>query len=166
MSKRMTIAVPEALHERLQPFKNQLNISALCQEALDMAIRQEEIKQQAATDECLIARLQAEKQILINHIHQEGYELGLRSASHLSYKDFRHFERVRPLAANFDEDVLDYLWTFLDTKGSPEAIRSLDPDMTHLFAVSDQSRILFCQGWLDGVLHVWDLIKDQVESDS
>lgn len=131
-----------------------------------MAIRQEEIKHQTATDESLVARLQAEKQILINHIHQEGYELGLRSASHLSYKDFHHFERVRPLAAAFDEDVLEHLWDYLETKGCAKEVRTHDQDFAHLLEVSDQSRVLFCQGWIDGVLHVWDLIKEQVESDS
>jgi hypothetical protein len=130
-----------------------------------MAISYEELKQQFASDDCLVERLRTEKQILLKKVQQEGYELGIRSASKLAYKDFQHFVRVRPLAASFDEDVLEYLWTYLDTHGYPEAARIHDDDFAHLLEVSPQSRILFCQGWIDGVLSVWEMIKDQVDSE-
>lgn len=166
MSSRVTIAVPESLFERLQPVKNQINISAVCQEALDMAITHEELKLQSAEQNGLIERLRAEKKVLLNKIYQEGFELGIRSTSNLSYKDFQHFERVRPLVKSCDEDILEYLWTFLDTRGYPQEARTHDPDFAHLLDISAQSRILFTEGWLDGVLSVWQVIKTQVESDS
>jgi hypothetical protein len=165
VSKRVTIAVPESLFERLQPVKNHLNISAICQEALDMAITHEEIKQQYSQDECIVERLRTEKQVLLQKVQQEGYELGIRSASNLSYKDFQHFERVQPLAASLDEDVLEYLWTYLDSRGYPEEARIHDDAFAHLLEVSPQSRILFSQGWIDGVLSVWTMIKEQVEAE-
>jgi len=130
-----------------------------------MAVKYEAIKQQSATDDCLVERLRTEKQILLKKVQQEGYELGIRSASKLTYPDFQHFERVRPLAADFDEDVLEYLWDYLDTRGYSQEARIHDADFAHLLEVSPQSRILFCQGWIDGVLSVWDMIKEQVESD-
>jgi len=89
----------------------------------------------------------------------------VRSTSKLSYRYFTHFERVRPLAASFDEDVLDYLWDYLDQRGYPTTARTHDADFTHLLEVSPQSRILFCQGWIDDVLSVWAMIKDQVEAE-
>jgi len=127
-----------------------------------MAVMNEELKLQS-DQESLVERLRAEKQVLLNKVRQEGFELGIRSTSQLSYKDFQHFEKVSPLAASFDEDVLDYLWTYLDAHGYPEAARIHDADFGHLLEVSPQSRILFAQGWIDGVLSVWHTIKDQVE---
>lgn len=165
MSHRVTIAVPESLFARLQPIKNQLNISAICQEALEIVVTNEELKHQAAQQEGLVERLRNEKKVLLNQIRQEGFELGVRSTSTLSYKEFQHFERVRSLSDSFDEDILDYLWTFLDTHGYPQVARTRDPDLAHLLDVSSQSRVLFVQGWLDGVLSVWDQVKAQVESD-
>jgi hypothetical protein len=165
VSKRVTIAVPESLFERLQPVKNHLNISAICQEALDMAVTYEEIKLESMSDDEFVERLRTEKQVLLNKVQQEGYELGVRSASKLSYRDFTHFSRVQPLAASFDEDVLEYLWDYLDQRGYPETARTHDADFAHLLEVSPQSRILFCQGWMDGVLSVWEMIKDQVEAE-
>jgi len=130
-----------------------------------MAVKHEELKLQSATDECLVERLRTEKQVLLKKVQQEGYELGIRSASKLSYKDFQHFERVRPLASAFDEDVLDYLWDYLDTHGYSQEARIHDADFAHLLEISPQSRILFCQGWIDGVLSVWAMIKEQVETE-
>jgi hypothetical protein len=130
-----------------------------------MAVTQQELKQQFTSDETLVERLRAEKQVLLKKVQQEGYELGIRSASKLSYKEFQHFQRVQPLASAFDEDVLDYLWDYLDIHGYSQEARVLDADFAHLLEVSPQSRILFCQGWIDGVLSVWEMIKAQVESE-
>jgi hypothetical protein len=130
-----------------------------------MAVTQQELKQQFTSDETLVERLRAEKQVLLKKVQQEGYELGIRSASKLSYKEFQHFQRVQPLASAFDEDVLDYLWDYLDVHGYSQEARVLDADFAHLLEVSPQSRILFCQGWIDGVLSVWEMIKAQVESE-
>lgn len=131
-----------------------------------MSITHEELKLQAATEEGLVERLRTEKKVLLNKIHQEGLELGIRSSSKLSYQDFQHFERVQPLAASLDEEAMEYLWTFLDTRGYSQEARIKDPDFAHLLEISPQSRILFAQGWLDGVIAVWQTIKAQVESDN
>lgn len=129
-----------------------------------MAITLEELKLQTNQQETLIERLQVEKKVLMNKVRQEGFELGIRSCSNLAYKDFRHFERVLSLATALDEDVLDYLWTFLDGKGYSQEARLHDPDFAHLLEVDAQSRIIFAQGWLDGVISVWQAIKTQVDA--
>lgn len=129
-----------------------------------MAVTYQELQQQFAADDCLVERLKTEKQILLKKVQQEGYELGVRSASKLSYENFRHFERVQPLAESLDEDALEYLWDFLDQQGYPQTARIHDPDFAHLLEVSPQNRILFCQGWIDGVLSIWNVIKEQVEN--
>jgi post-segregation antitoxin (ccd killing protein) len=163
VSHRVTIAVPDELFERLQAVKHNFNISSICQEALEMAITCEELKQQAQGQENLVERLRVEKNVLLNKVHQEGFELGIRSSSKLSYKDYQHFERVSSLAEALDEDVLDYLWSFLDLKEYPEQARLHDPDFAHLLEVDPQSRITFAQGWLEGVLSIWQAIKTHVD---
>ncbi len=163
MSQRVTIAVPDELFERLQPVKNRFNISAICQEALDMIVTREELKAQVTGENNLVERLQAEKKVLLNTVRQEGFELGIRSSSKLTYKEFRHFERVAPLAASLDDEVLEYLWNYLDLKNYPQEARLHDPDFSYLLDVDAQSRVTFAQGWLDGVLSVWQTLKEQVE---
>lgn len=163
MSHRITIAVPDSLYARLQPVKQRFNISAVCQEALEMAVIHQELESQAVPSENLVERLQVEKKILLKKVRQEGYELGIRSSSKLSYQDFRHFERVMPLAQALDEEVLDYLWTFLDLKQYPEQTRLHDRDFAYLLEVDPQSQIEFAQGWLEGVLSIWDNLKAHVD---
>jgi hypothetical protein len=164
VSQRVTVAVPDALFQRLQPVKHHFNISAICQEALEMAITCEELKLQVVEQDNLVDRLQAEKKVLLNTVRQEGFELGIRSSSKLSYKEFRHFERVAPLSNSLDEDVLEYLWSYLDLKDYPQDARMHDPDFAYLLEVDPQSRVVFAQGWLEGVLSVWQTIKSQVEN--
>ncbi|HEY9664163.1 MAG TPA: hypothetical protein V6C65_37440, partial [Allocoleopsis sp.] len=94
----------------------------------------------------------------------EGFELGIRSSAKLAYKDFLHFERVTALANSLDEEVLDYLWSFLDLKQYPQEARLHDPDFAYLLEVDPQSRVVFAQGWIEGVLSVWQTIKGQVET--
>lgn len=133
-----------------------------------MAITQEELQAQSAEQSAeqgnLVERLQSERKVLLNKIRQEGFELGVRSAAKLSYKEFQHFERVSSLATALDEDAMEYLWAFLDQHGYPEEARTQDRDFAHLLDVSTDSRLLFVQGWIDGVLSVWQVIKAQVSS--
>lgn len=126
-----------------------------------MVITHEEPKFQVAQDN-LVDRLQLEKKILLNKVRQEGFELGVRSSSKLSYKEFRHFERVTSLAMSLDEEVLEYLWSFLDLKEYPQEARISDPDFAYLLSVDPASRVVFAQGWLEGVLSIWQTIKAQV----
>lgn len=126
-----------------------------------MVITREESKFQVAQDN-LVDRLQLEKKILLNKVRQEGFELGVRSSSKLSYKEFRHFERAISLAMSLDEEVLEYLWSFLDLKQYPQEGRISDPDFAYLLSVDPASRVVFAQGWLEGVLSIWQTIKTQV----
>jgi len=128
-----------------------------------MAITYAEFKIQATEEDNLVERLETEKKVLLHKVRQEGFELGIRSSSKLSHKDFNHFERVSSLAAFLDDDVIDYLWTFLDIKGYPEQARTHDPDFAHLLGVDPESRVTFAQGWLEGVLSIWSAIKAQAE---
>ena len=59
MSQRVTIAVPEPLFTRLQPVKHQFNISAVCQEALDVAA----CKQEGAGLQTRLSQAQIKMQI-------------------------------------------------------------------------------------------------------
>lgn len=129
-----------------------------------MVITREELKLQVAQEDNLVERLQTEKKVLLNKVRQEGFELGIRSSAKLSYKEFRHFERVTPLAGSLDDEVLEYLWSFLDLKDYPQEARLHDPDFAYLLEVDPQSRVVFAQGWLEGVLSVWQTIKAQVET--
>ena len=107
----------------------------------------------------LADRLRTEKAVLRHKVESEGFELGIRSSSKLSLADFNHFEKVAPIAANLDEEALDYLWSFLEQKGYAHHPWMNDADFCHLLEIDPESRITFVQSWLDGVLMVWNTIE-------
>ncbi|BFM38369.1 hypothetical protein [Synechocystis sp. LKSZ1] len=106
----------------------------------------------------LADRLRTEKAVLHHKVENEGFELGVRSSSKLSLADFRHFEKVAPIAAKLDEEALDYLWSFLAQKGYSNHTLINDADFNHLLEIDPESRLVFVQSWLDGVLMVWNAI--------
>lgn len=127
-----------------------------------MAVMTQNRTSQTTEDQSVVDRLsieKIEKTVLLHTVQQEGFELGIRSSSKLSDQDFRHFDRVSTIAADLDGDALDSLWAFLDFKGYPQQARLHDPDFAQLLAIDAQSRIVFAQGWVDGVLSVWQTLQ-------
>jgi len=125
-----------------------------------MAVMTQNRTSQITEDQSVVDRLsieKIEKTVLLHTVQQEGFELGIRSSSKLSDQDFRHFDRVRTIAADLDGDALDYLWTFLDFKGYPQQARFHHPELAQLLEVDAQSRIAFVQSWVEGVLSVGDM---------
>ncbi|MGA0197800.1 MAG: hypothetical protein ACO3NK_01510 [Prochlorotrichaceae cyanobacterium] len=147
------LSVWQSIQEQVQ---SNSDLSVDCQAALDIARATQELQ---VEDENRVDQAQTEKAVLLHKVQQEGFELGVRSSSKLTQQDFQHFEKVNPVAAHLDEDALDYLWTFLDFKGYPQQARLHDRDFAHLLEVDAQSRIVFAQSWVDGVLSVWQAIQ-------
>lgn len=122
----------------------------------------QDLKLHITEDVNVFERLHTAKTVLLHKVQEEGFELGVRSGSNLSHQDFQHFENISPIAVNLDEDALEDLWTFLDFKGYPQTARLHDPDFVHLLDIDAKSRIVFAQAWVDGVLSVWQTLKDQM----
>jgi hypothetical protein len=163
VSKRLTIAIPESLFVRLQKVKQHLNISAICQEALDMAIALQELQLNDRDRQHLIERLRLEKKAMLTQAKHEGFQLGVKSASSLSYLDFQNLESRKNLGVKLDEEALDDLWEFLNERDYPKDLRLNAPGLTHLLCVSPDAKGAFVEGWIEGVLSVWKEIKHQLD---
>ncbi|MGK7931594.1 MAG: hypothetical protein AB4041_09195 [Microcystaceae cyanobacterium] len=166
MAKRLTIAVPEPLFLRLQKVKKNLNISAICQEALDMAISSQELHLATPTADQLIERLKIEKKAMLNQAKNEGFKLGVESSPSLSFQDFQNLEvRTRcagAIAIHFDDESLEDLWQFLSKRNDPNHWNLNSPGLMQFLHTTPQAKGAFVQGWIEGVLSVWKDIKNQV----
>jgi hypothetical protein len=164
MAKRLTIAVPETLFLRLQKVKKNLNISAICQEALDMAVSTQELKIATPNADQLIERLRIEKQAMLNQAKDEGFKLGVESSPNLSFQDFQNLEaRTRcTCAVHFDDDALDDLWQFLSKRNDPNTWKFNSPGLMQFLNTTPQAKGAFVEGWIEGVLSVWQNLKEQV----
>ncbi|MHC5718891.1 MAG: hypothetical protein ACYTX0_44200 [Nostoc sp.] len=139
MAERITITIPNDLYERLQAVKDALNVSHVCREGLEAAIRIEELKRKKLPNmETLIERLQIEKQQDAEQWKEQGITKGKDDALKLTYKEFKKLESQQSIT----ED-----WTYWIEEDYFEDMEAVDKDA-------------FFQGWLEGALSVWDEVKE------
>lgn len=164
MAKRLTIAVPETMFLRLQQVKQNLNISAICQEALDMAISMQELQLTTPNADQFIERLRIEKKGMLDQAKNEGFKLGVESSPNLSFQDFQNLEaRTRcNCVAHLDDESLEDLWQFLSKRNDPNTWNVKSPGLMLFLNTTPQAKGMFVQGWIEGVLSVWQEIKSQV----
>lgn len=142
MAVRITVTIPDDLHQRLQIVKDALNVSRLCQEAIDNAVRIEELKRQESPSmNTLIERLKIEKQQHVAEWKEAGVEDGKKDALELSYEEFKGLEQNNSID---DEDLLGWI------------------DDRHLQYTENPDREAYLDGWLQGVLSVWNEVKNSL----
>jgi post-segregation antitoxin (ccd killing protein) len=156
MAQRITITLPDNLHERLQTFKEKLNVSGICQEAIDSAIQIEEIK--VKTDipaiEKAIARLRKEKQETCEKWKQIGFKDGVTDAvEELDYQTIKYIGEGGDINKSVPgikyEPTLMMEFTYYRLEKYHEEENDFDSE-------------IYTQGWIEGVIHVWNDIKDKL----
>ncbi|MBD2690424.1 hypothetical protein [Anabaena catenula] len=155
MAQRITITLPDNLHERLQTFKENLNVSGICQQAIDSAIQIEEIK--VKTDipaiEKAIARLRKEKQETCEKWKQIGFKDGVTDAAEeLDYQTIKYIGEggdihKRLPGVNDEPPVIMWLQHFNWERYEEEYNFNSE---------------IYTQSWIEGVIHVWNEIKDKL----
>ena len=140
MAERITITIPNDLHERLQAVKDALNVSRVCQEGLEVAIRIEELKREKSPNmDTLIEKLRIEKEQDVAKWKEEGVIEGKKDALNLSYSEFKDLESKQSITDDLtdwiEENHFEYMEGFVD-------------------------KDVFLEGWLEGALSVWDEVKE------
>lgn len=144
MAERITVTIPESLHRRLQAVKSRLNVSGLCQDAIEQAVRIEEIKMKdLPVKQKVIERLRLEKQEANKEWKETGFNDGLKDAEHLSYEDFQAIENIEN-AGELPKETYDWV-----RENNFENYENLDED-------------IYLEGWIEGALHFWNEIKDEL----
>lgn len=141
VAQRITVTIPDQLHERLQQVKDKLNISGLCQQAIEKAVEIEEIKfKDVPNMEKLLERLRMEKQQSEDNWKKEGIKDGRADAMDLSYDEFRALEG--------NEDIPDNIEIWVR-----------DRNMEYLENLDEEA---YLEGWKEGALSVWEQVKDSL----
>lgn len=145
MTERITITIPNDLHKRLQAVKDSLNVSGICQEAINLAVRIEEIKNEEPPNmDTLIKRLRLEKEKEIAESREAGITDGKQDAMELSYAEFRSLE-LHSKSGLMPDDLYGWL------------------EHTRLQYIEiDYDKNAYLEGWAQGVLNVWEQAKNQL----
>jgi len=158
MVQRLSISIPDSLHNRIQKFKENLNFSKICQDALTGAVEMEEMKNTDIPErDKMIAKLRKQKEELTESYRQEGIKAGIENArsGDMDYSDFVAIEEAGNAlgAYEYPQQALDEA-VFDDWLREPIDDAEKD-DRTF-------SRDAYIRGWVEGVMEVWNEVKDEI----
>lgn len=157
MAQKITLSIPDMLHEKLTQWRSSFNFSKLFQEALTEAIQKKEALQRRFSEEFdmpeIIQRLKEEKEAWENKFFRAGKRQGLKWARSAHYEDLLYvlhhedtYEVVEhdSLKVYFQEIYRDYELGKYSGEGGAEHERK------------------FMDGWFQGVRSFWNEIKEQI----
>ena len=157
MVQRLTITIPDDLNERLQIIKERLNISRVCQMALDLAIQIEETKDRTdiSAMKKAIARLRKQKQEAGARWKPIGFNDGLKNATDdLDYKLLKYLGEggdINEQVITIDKDIQQL--------SIPDWLELISKEK-YWDERGDFDFDIYVKGWVEGVTHVWEEIKD------
>ncbi|MDD2469149.1 MAG: hypothetical protein PHI97_34725 [Desulfobulbus sp.] len=169
MAQRLNISIPDELNERIKAFKDILNISKICQVAIDTAVTREEAR--IGEDiKAAIVRVRKEKAEYFKVYRDEGFKDGKSDALSFAYEKF-----IKVISAIEEKDYKqsnseEALYYFADEvyKGKAECIGDnqlvLDTEIVWVsfFDLSYEAADEYSKGWIDGVIFVWDQVKSKI----
>ncbi|MCG8617465.1 MAG: hypothetical protein MI802_14690 [Desulfobacterales bacterium] len=169
MAQKITLSIPDMLHEKLTEWRSSFNFSKIFQEALTEAIQKKEALQKRFSEEFdmpdIIKRLREEKQAWENNCYKEGKAEGLRWARSAHYEDLLYVVNYK--------DTYRHKDTY-DHKDMYELIGHTDYEsyFQDVYEAHDLGRYTaetgvdherkFMDGWIDGVTSFWNEVKAQI----
>lgn len=161
MAQKITLSIPDMLHEKVTQWRSSFNFSKLFQEALTEAIEKKENFQKRFSQEMdmstVIQRLKEEKLKWGKKYFELGKIEALGWARTARYETLLYvtaFERYYDIV--FDPKMTHYFQQIYESAG-----------LTHFSELAPNSGLLdhdkkFIDGWYNGVLEFWNQVKDKI----
>ena len=150
MARKITLSIPDLLHEKLEEWRQSFNLSKMFQDALAEAIlKKEEFQRRFQEDTSMaetIERLRREKKISEGSFLENGRIEGFQWAKSAHYDDLMYaltFESVTALAE--------------DGRLGQNFFSGIEKDK-----LTDRHAHLFIQGWQRGINDFWNEIKEKI----
>ena len=157
MAQKITLSIPDMLHEKLTQWRSSFNFSKLFQEALTEAIQKKEALQKRFSDEFdmpeIIQRLREEKEAWENKFYRTGKRQGLKWAKSAHFEDLLYVLHH------------DDTYEVVDHENFQTYFQGVYRDY-ELGKYSGESGMeherKFMDGWFQGVRSFWNEIKEQI----
>ncbi|WDP88697.1 MAG: hypothetical protein HUN04_02670 [Desulfobacter sp.] len=157
MAQKITLSIPDMLHEKLTEWRSSFNFSKMFQEALTEAIQKKEELQKRFSEELdmpdIVKRLRQEKLDWENRFYRSGKKQGLKWAKSAHYQDLLyvlHCEDTYELLNH--EDYQSYFNGIYKANGLGS--------YTSQEGVDHEKK--FIDGWFDGVTSFWNEVRNQL----
>lgn len=157
MAQKITLSIPDMLHEKIKEWRSSFNFSKMFQDALTEAIQKKEDFQRRFSQETdmtdIVKRLKREKETWEKNFYKLGKAEGFKWGTSAHYEDLLyvlHFEGTYKLLSDPRmEDYFEKIYqaTDLETYSNTESI---------------QHERMFMDGWYNGVFDFWNQIKEEL----
>lgn len=165
MTKRQNITIPDGLGDRLEKVKKRINVSRVCQEALERAVDREEFLNKGAEEmEAVIERLKAEKDKYNERYEDEGFKDGYNDGKEMSYeelKDLVESQRRYEQEMYLDDWDSEIVWKSICWENWLAGEMADREGEAHA-AGEGFDRGHYLVGWLKGVIEFWGEVKEQL----
>lgn len=158
MSQRINISVPDELFEKMQAYKDRLNVSKLCQNAIQRAVAIEEQRDRTNGDiDRLAIAFERERMQYGQAFREEGFRDGTNDGLACD------FQWMYTIWTHRDAEPPEKLFEMAATKETTEKVQNeqLETDLD-FFICFDHVKDLYFKGWLDGFLDVWDRVAEKM----
>lgn len=157
MTKKVTVSIPDLLHEKMEKWRRSFNLSKMFQDAITEAIQRKEDFQkriQQDLDLCeIIDRLKREKEHSQGGYYDEGRLDGIACAKNAHYDDIQYALGLEDFDTVFRDDVLgEYFMERINKiKQKDKRLESLDEYIG-----------IYLQGWKKGLCEFWEEVKEKL----
>ena len=157
MAQKITLSIPDLLHEKLKEWRTSFNFSKMFQDAVTEAIQKKEAFQKRFSEDFdmpeIIKRLKHEKLIWEKKYYKLGKSEGLRWAKTAHYEDLLYvlqFDGTYRLIS--DPKMNQYF----------EQIYHSTDFVKYSSSNSVDHEQMFIDGWFKGVLGFWDQVEEKL----
>lgn len=157
MAQKITLSIPDMLHEKLTEWRSSFNFSKIFQEALTEAIHKKEELQKRFSEEFdmpdIVKRLRQEKLAWEKRYYKKGKTQGMSWAKSAHYEDLLY--------------VLNYKDTYelighAEYKAYFQDIYQANDLGKYAREGGVEHERKFMDGWFDGVRSFWNEVRDQL----
>ena len=158
MAKKVTISIPDMLHEQLEKWRESFNLSKMFQDVIAEAIHKKEEFQKRIREDLdltqVIERLRREKLESDGNCFDTGRGDGIRWAKTAHYNDLQYALHwtVTEDKAPADQILGDY---FSEIKFGNRLFDSATPYGAEYF-------LSYLRGWKSGVEQFWEEVRDKI----
>jgi len=161
MSKKITVSVPDELHQKMTEWRESFNFSKIFQKAVSTMIqRKEELQKRMRSNMDMAAiaeRLRREKLESQTESSELGRKEGARWARSAHYKELQYALGWHPDTQPRRDEILGGYFT--DLFAADQELKRIAPEGDK---ESNEFIRTFLSGWKEGVEVFWNEIKDKL----
>lgn len=157
MAQKITLSIPDMLHEKLKEWRDSFNLSKMFQEALTDAIHKKEEFQKRFSEDFdmpeIIKRLKEEKLAWVRQFYRTGKKEGLKWARSAHFEELMYVLHNKGTYTIVEESGFK---AYFDTVFTACKIDQYPMENT------DDNRKMFMDGWFCGVNEFWNQVKEEL----